>query len=152
MRKPAGKNYFSHTLSRKDYNERARTYAAAKRTVICNVYAWATGVGIGTIIKAYIKGEIKSHVREYAWNTCTLILESTAIFLIVPVGISSFCTKAKWLVSKAQKVYSIGLAVYEYMEDSTSLLFAPLDVALFGQPIPVREKSHFDFLIGDFVN
>lgn len=55
-------------------------------------------------------------------------------------------TNASKIVNISKTVHSTAAFVFECIEDSTNLAFIPIDMAVFGQPIPIGAENRFNLL------
>ena len=53
-------------------------------------------------------------------------------------------TNASKIVKISKSVHSTAAFCFECVEDSTNLAFVPIDLALFGQPIPIGASNRFN--------
>ena len=51
------------------------------------------------------------------------------------------------LLTEFIRLFLLGFAKQECIEDGGNLLFLPMDFALFGKPIPIRESDSFNRMI-----
>lgn len=55
-------------------------------------------------------------------------------------------TNPTQIVNGAKRVHGIAAWCFECAEDSTNLAFLPMDMAIFGQPIPIGAGDRFNLL------
>lgn len=59
------------------------------------------------------------------------------------VGLVTNSTK---ILKATKAVHTFTLYCFECSEDLSNMAFLPIDMALFGQPIPIGEKGRFNWL------
>lgn len=143
--RPTHKRYVFHALNDATYHTYMNAYSKSKRLGIRGVYAWASGVGVYGVFKDAVKGTVVQYGKE-----------KFAVFALMAAGyiqspVVCFLSNATTVVNGARRVHSICAFAFECIEDSGNLVFICLDVALFGQPVPVGNKHRFD-IIGNFTN
>lgn len=143
MNKPKHNKYVFKDLSETTYNTYFNAYSQAKRYGIRGVYVWASGAGVLGIVKEVMKGK----VIQYGKEKLAFLLLNTFAYVTTPVV--CMVTNVTTVVKIAKSVHSISAFVFECVEDSSNLTMLPLDLILFGQPVPVGVKSRFD-AIGNF--
>ena len=138
--KPMHSRFVLRTLNATQYKGYAKQYSNAKAGGIRCVCAWASGAGVIGIAIDLGKGIVidygKRKLAAICINACAYILTPAVVVV----------TNASRVVSVSKKVHSISAFIFECIEDSTNLGFLPLDLALFGQPIPIGSSNRFNLL------
>lgn len=137
--KPPHNRYALNHLDNSQYRNYANKYRIAKLAGIQNVQAWATGAGVGTILVDASKGVLNGSKRKIG-----AVIIGTCIYIATPTVV--FVTNST-KVLKAAKFCHITVAyVKESADDVSNLCWLPLDMALFGQPIPLGEPDRWDLM------
>lgn len=136
--KPTHGRFALRSLDSAQYKTYARQYSKAKANGIHCVYAWMSGAGILSIIKDISKGV----VIDYSKRKLAAVCINVGSYILSPALV--VFTNASKIVKISKSVHSIAAFSFECIEDSTNLAFVPLDLALFGQPIPVGKPNRFN--------
>ena len=136
------KYFFSH-LDNTTYAQYMKTYSRAKCFGVRGLYGWATTTGCLDLVKNVVKGQ----VIQYGKEKLAVVLICVSAYVTSPVV--CMVTNVTRVVQIVQKVHSICAFVYECFEDSSNLMFLPIDLALFGQAVPLGKNGRFD-IIGNF--
>ena len=139
-----GKFAFSNFNST-DYYKYARQYARTKAEKIRCVYGWMNGTRVLNIFTDVSK----CIVIDYGKRKFTAVCINVDTYIISPALV--VFTNASRIVNIAKNIHSTSAFCFECIEDSTNLAFLPLDLALFGQPIPIGASNHFN-LFGNKTN
>lgn len=67
-----------------------------------------------------------------------------AIYVCTPAVV--VFTNAIRVIGWARRAHTVSAYVFECMEDTTNLAFLPMDLVLFGQPIPLGDENRFNLL------
>lgn len=137
LAKPSHNRYVLQNVSESVYTKYAASYSAAKRYGIRGIYAWTTGIGLFGVAREVAKGT----VIQYSKQKLALVVTGIAAWVGAPS--LAVLTNATSVVKTAKKVHSIVGFCAECVEDSSNLSFLPIDLAIFGQPIPVGENKRF---------
>lgn len=138
--KPGHSNYVFNFCDEIAYELYANNYAMAKKVGFRACVALFTSVGVWGIVKEAIRGEVRTWGRK---KLGTLILSSCgwAGCAVIPLVTNS--TK----IIKGAKVIHNNLAYCgEVIEDSANLVWLPLDLICFGQPIPIGVVNRFHLM------
>lgn len=135
---PSHGKFMFRNLNSTQYKIYARQYSKAKASGIRAVYAWMSGAGILGILKDISKGLVLNYgKRKFAGvciNACTYIMSP---------ALATF-TNASRIVKISKSLHSAAAYTFECIEDSSNLTFLPLDLILFGQPIPIGASNRFN--------
>ena len=138
--KPMHNRYAFSNLNSTQYKTYASQYSRAKAGGIRCVYGWVSGTGLVGIITDVGKGII----IDYSKRKLAAAFLNAAVYLCSPAVI--VFTNATKVVNISKGVHSAAAFCFECVEDSTNLAFLPLDMALFGQPIPIGAPNRFNLL------
>lgn len=136
--KPGHRGFAFRNLNSTQYKIYAHQYSKAKAGGIRCIYTWASGAGILGIVKDVGKGVI----IDYSKRKFAAICIAAGSYIISPAAV--VFTNATKIVNVAKSVHSCAAFCFECVEDSTNLAFLPIDLALFGQPIPVGANDRFN--------
>ena len=138
--KPAHGRFAFRSLNSTQYKIYARQYSKAKAGGIRCVYAWMSGAGVMGIIKDLSKGV----VIDYGKRKLAAVCINAGSYILSPAVV--VFTNASKIVNISKSVHSTAAFCFECVEDSTNLAFVPIDLALFGQPIPIGAPNRFNLL------
>lgn len=137
--KPAKGSYAFINADPKAYNDYACNYAKCKRIGIRSVYAWATGAGVVDVVKEVGVGTLRTWGRR---KFGTVVIGGLT-YLCSPLAV--FVTNSSKIINTSKKIHSGIAYVIECADDLGGLAYLPLDLVLFGQPIPMGEPGRFNF-------
>jgi hypothetical protein len=146
--KPNHKRYaFSH-LDETSYCRLANQYSCVKRGGVRAVYVWLTGAGIWGVAKEALKGT----VVQYGKRKLAAVCIGLGAYLTTPAVL--VFTNATSIVKNVKRVHGTVAFVFECCEDCSNISFLPIDLALFGQPIPIGSNDRFNLISNftDFLN
>jgi hypothetical protein len=141
--KPSNTKFVFKNLNSTQYKIYAKQYSTAKAGGIRCTYCWISGVGIVEVVTDFGKGIVIDYTKRKFAAVCIGV---SAYF--VPPAFIVF-TNASKIVNVSKSVHSTASFCFECAEDLTNLAFLPLDLALFGQPIPIGAGNRFN-LFNDF--
>lgn len=136
--KPGHNKYAFRNLNATQYKIYARQYSKAKAGGIRCVYAWISGTGVMNVVTDLGKGIIIDYGKRKFAAGCI----SAGAYILSPAVV--VFTNASKLVKISKSIHSMAAFCFECMEDSTNLAFVGLDIALFGQPIPIGGSNRFN--------
>ena len=146
--KPMHRRFAFKNLNSTQYKTYAKQYSSAKAGGIRCVYAWVSGAGVMGVVTDLGKGIVIDYgKRKFAAvciNACAYIFSPAMVVF----------TNSSKFVNISKSIHSTASFCFECVEDSTNLAFLPLDIALFGQPIPVGAPNRFNLFSNhtDFLN
>jgi len=136
--KPGHNRYaFSH-LNSTQYTTYCRQYSRAKAGGIRCVYVWMSGTGVIGVAKDLGKGI----VIDYGKRKFAAVCINAGAYILSPAIV--VFTNATKIVKISKSIHSTAAFCFECVEDLTNLAFLPLDLALFGQPIPIGKANRFN--------
>jgi len=135
--KPTHNRYAFYSLCNCAYVETARTYSMCKSYGFRGVVAFATGTGTFGVVKEILKGT----VVQYGKRRMAIVVLCAAAHICAPAV--AVLTNATKVVKACKIVYTTTGYIIEACEDVGTLMFLPVDFALFGQPIPTGKSKRF---------
>ena len=136
--KPTHRRFAFRNFNSTQYKTYAKQYSSAKAGGIRCVYAWMSGVGVVGVITDLGKGI----VIDYSKRKLAAVCISAGAYILSPAVV--VFTNVSKVVNISKSIHSTASFCFECVEDSTNLAFLPLDIALFGQPIPVGAPNRFN--------
>ena len=135
--KPPHNRYALCRLDNETYVKYTIAYSGCKRWGVRGIYAFLGGTGLFGVAKEVAKGTIV----QYGKRRIATVVIGGATYICAPAV--AVITNATRVVKSCKLVYtSIGY-VMEVIEDASQVPFLPLDLALFGQPIPANKDGRF---------
>jgi len=135
--KPPHNRYALSCLDNTTYVKYANVYSGCKRWGVRGIYAFLGGTGLWGIAKEVAQGS----VVQYGKRRLATIVIGGATYICAPAV--AVITNATRVVKSCKIVYtSIGY-VMEAAEDASHVPFLPLDLVLFGQPVPANKEGRF---------
>lgn len=135
--KPPHNRYALSCLDNTTYAKYANAYSGCKRWGVRGIYAFLGGTGLWGIAKEVAQGCLV----QYGKRRLAIIVIAGAVYVCAPAVV--VITNATRVVKSCKVVYtSIGY-VMEAFEDTSHLPFLPLDLVLFGQPVPANKEGRF---------
>ena len=138
--KPGYGRYAFKSLNSTQYVTYAKQYSRAKVGGIRCIYTWASGKSVLSLVKDISKGII----IDYGKRKFAAVCLTAGAYLLSP-AIVVFTNGTK-IVNISKTVHSTAAFCFECIEDSSNLAFLPIDLVLFGQPIPVGAPNRFNLL------
>lgn len=115
-----------------------KQYSIAKASGIKGVFAWSTGVEVYGLVQQIGKGIVIDYGKRKLAGICFV-----GMGYIGPIA-AIVLTNATKIVKIAKNVHWGAAFVFECIEDSANLTFLPIDLALFGQPVPIGKPNRFN--------
>ena len=135
--KPPHKKYILYCLDNETSSKYAHAYSGCKRWGVRGIYMFLGGTGLWRVAKEVTQGT----VVQYRKRRLATIVIGGATYVCAPAV--AVITNATRVVKSCKLVYTgIGF-VMEAVEDASHIPFLPLDLALFGQPIPSNQDGRF---------
>jgi len=147
--KPSRGKFILSNLDAQNYTKAAYGYSKGKKYGIRGgIYAWGSGLGLAGVIKDAAKGTIVQYGKRKFAAVCI-----AGCTHIIGPAILIF-TNATKVVNRTSRIHSFTSFVFESVEDSSNLTFLPIDMILFGQPIPVGDENRLNILnhVTDFID
>lgn len=140
--KPTHNKFILRTLYQGSYSRYAKRYSSCKRYGMRGIYCFLTGTGIIKVVKEILKGT----VVQYGKRGLAGVVVSASVYICAPaISVLTNSTKIVKVCKRADTTVSY---IAEAGEDMSNLSFFPLDMMIFGQPIPIDKKGRFN-LLGD---
>lgn len=135
--KPPHNRYALNCLDNATYVQYANGYSFCKHWGVRGVYTFLGGTGLWGVAKEVAKGT----VVQYGKRRLATVVIGGAIYICAPAV--AVITNATRVVKSCKVVYtSIGY-IMEALEDASHIPFLPLDLAIFGQPVPANKEGRF---------
>jgi hypothetical protein len=135
--KPPHNRYALRGLSTDTYIKYATAYSGCKRWGVRGIYTFLGGTGLFGVAKELAQGTLV----QYGKRRLSTVVITGATYICAPAV--AIITNATRVVKSCKLVYTgIGYAL-EAFEDASQVPFLPLDLALFGQPIPANKDCRF---------
>ena len=146
--KPMHRRFAFRNFNSTQYKTYAKQYSSAKAGGIRCIYAWMSGARVVGIITNLGKGI----VIDYGKRKLAAVFINAGAYILSPTVV--VFTNVSKVVNISKSIHSTASFCFECVEDSTNLAFLPLDIALFGQPIPVGAPNRFNLFSNhtDFLN
>ena len=148
--KPNHNKFILRNLEEDQYSRFAKKYSCCKRYGMRGIYCFLTGTGLMEVVKETLKGT----VVQYGKRRLAGVVVSASAYICAPA--IAVITNSTKIVKVCKRVHTTISYVAEAGEDMSNLSFLPLDMLIFGQPIPIDKKGRFDLLGGseplDFLN
>lgn len=146
--KPMHRRFAFRNFNSTQYKTYAKQYSSAKAGGIRCVYAWMSGAGLVGVITDLGKGI----VIDYGKRKLAAVCINAGAYILSPAVV--VFTNVSKVVNISKSIHSTASFCFECVEDSTNLAFLPLDLVLFGQPIPVGAANRFNLFSNhtDFLN
>ena len=135
--KPSHRRYALHNVTNELYISYATSYSCAKRYGMRGIYAWSTGTGLWGVAREAAKGT----VLQYGKRKLAIVVLGVCGWVSAP-AVAVF-TNATVIVNTAKRVHCGISYLAECAEDCSNLAFLPIDLAIFGQPIPIGSNNRF---------
>jgi hypothetical protein len=145
--KPPHNKYLLSTCEDSQYSTFASRYQKAKKYGFRAVFGYLSGAEIYQIAGEIGKGALRSWGRKKASAI-------VVVFIGWVGGPAILCfTNGTKFVRTAKTIHSGAAFLMELAEDSGNLVYLPIDLLFFGQPIPMGENNRFNILtnVTDFL-
>ena len=138
--KPNHKKFILRNLDDGQYSRYAKSYSRSKRYGMRGIYCFLTGTELYEVVKETLKGT----VVQYGKRRLAGVVVSFSAYICTPaVAVITNSTK---VVKVCKRIHTAVSYVGEAGEDMSNLSFLPVDMLVFGQPIPIDKKGRFDLL------
>lgn len=135
--KPFHNRYILSCLDNETYVKYCTVYSSCKRWGVRGIYTFLGGTGLWGIAKEVAQGT----VVQYGKRRLATVVVGGASYICAPA--IAVITNATRVVRSCKVVYTSVGYVMEAVEDASQVPFLPLDVLLFGQPIPANKDGRF---------
>ena len=135
--KPPHNRYALSCLDNTTYVKYANAYSGCKRWGVRGIYTFLGGTGLWGIAKEVAKGSVVQYGKR---RLATIVIVGTT-YICVPAVV--VITNATRVVKSCKIVYTSVGYVMEAFEDASQVPFLPLDLVLFGQPVPANKEFRF---------
>ena len=137
MVKPPHNRYILSCLDNCTYAKYAEVYSGCKRWGVRGIYAFLTGTGLYGVAKEAVKGT----VVQYGKRRLATVVIGGASYICAPAV--AVITNATRVVKSCKVVYTTVGYIVEAVEDASHVPFLPIDLVVFGQPIPANREGRF---------
>jgi len=134
---PPHTRYALHCLDNATYVKYANVYSGCKRWGVRGIYAFLVGTGLWGVVKEVAQGT----VVQYGKRRLATVVIGGATYICAPAV--AVITNATRVVKICKLIYTSVGYVIEAVEDASHVPFLPLDLILFGQPIPANKEGRF---------
>lgn len=136
--KPTHPRFALRDVTPTQYKIYAKGYSRAKGGGLHCIYAYLTGIELVGVITDFSKGIVINYGKRKLAAVCLAgcgYVFATAMVMV---------TNASKIVKISKNIHSTAAFLFECIEDSSNLTFLPLDLAIFGQPIPIGAPNRFN--------
>ena len=135
--KPVHNRYALSCVSNTTYVKYANVYSKCKCWGVRGVYVFVGGTGLLGVVKELAQGT----VVQYGKRRLATVVISGATYICAPAV--AVLTNATKVIKSCKVVYTTIGYLMEACEDASQVTFLPLDIALFGQPIPANKEGRY---------
>lgn len=135
--KPPHNRYILSCLDNCTYVRYAEVYSGCKRWGVRGIYAFLGGTGLFGIAKEALKGTIVQYGKR---RIATVVIGGASYICAPAVAVLTNATK---VVKCCKVVYTTIGYVAEALEDASQVPFLPIDLVVFGQPVPANTEGRF---------
>lgn len=135
--KPPHNRYILSCLDNCTYLRYAEVYSGCKRWGVRGIYAFLGGTGLFGIAQEALKGTIV----QYGKRRIATVVIGGASYICAPAV--ALLTNATKVVKSCKVVYTTIGYVAEALEDASHVPFLPIDLVVFGQPVPANTEGRF---------
>ena len=136
--KPGHRRFAFRDLNATQYKTYAKQYSRAKAGGIRCIYSWVSGASVMGVITDVRKGVIIDYTKRKFASVCI----SAGAYILSPAVV--VFTNASKIVNISKSIHSTAAFCFECVEDASNISFLPIDLALFGQPIPIGSQNRFN--------
>lgn len=140
--KPNHNKFILRNLEEGQYSRYAKRYSGCKRYGMRGIYCFLTGTGLIEVVKETLKGT----VVQFGNRRLAGVVVGLSAYICSPA--IAVITNSTKIVKVCKRVHTTVSYVAEAGEDMSNLSFLPLDILIFGQPIPIDKNGRFDLLGG----
>ena len=135
--KPPHNRYALRCLDNETYVKYATVYSDCKRWGVRGIYTFLGGTGLWGVAKEVAQGS----VVQYGKRRLATVVIGAATYVCAPAV--AVLTNATRVVKSCKVVYTSVGYVMEAVEDASHIPFLPIDLVLFGQPVPANKDGRF---------
>ena len=135
--KPIHNRYALYSLDNETYVKYATAYSNCKRWGVRGIYTFLGGTGLWGVAREMAQGT----VVQYGKRRLASIVIGGATYVCAPAV--AVITNRTRVVKSCKLIYTSLGYVIEAAEDASHVPFLPLDLVLFGQPIPANKDGRF---------
>lgn len=135
--KPLHNRYVLHCLDNETYVKYADVYSGCKKWGVRGIYTFLSGTGLWGIVREVGQGTVVQYGKR---RLATAVIGGAAYICAPAVAV---ITNATRVVKSCKLVYTSVGYVMEACEDASHIPFLPIDLVVFGQPIPANKDGRF---------
>ena len=135
--KPPHNRYILSCLDNETYVKYSTVYSGCKRWGVRGIYTFLGGTELWGVAKGVAQGSVVQYGKR---RLATVVIGGASYICATAVAV---ITNATRVVKSCKVVYTSVGYVMEAVEDASHIPFLPLDLALFGQPVPANKGYRF---------
>lgn len=135
--KPLHNRYALNCLDNGIYVKYANVYSGCKHWGVRGIYTFLWGTNLWGVAKEVAQGS----VVQYGKRRLATVVIGGASYICAPAV--TVITNATPVVKSCKVVYTSVGYIMEAVEDASHISFLPLDLVLFGQPVPSNKDGRF---------
>ena len=135
--KPPHNRYVLSCLNNETYVKYSSVYSGCKRWGVRGIYIFLGGTELWGVAKEALQGT----VVQYGKRRLATVVIGGASYICAPAV--AVITNATRVIKSCKVVYTSVGYVMEAAEDASHIPFLPLDLALFGQPVPANKDYRY---------
>ena len=135
--KPPHNRYILNCLDNETYVKYSTVYSGCKRWGVRGIYTFLGGTKLWSVAKEVAQGS----VVQYGKRRLATVVIGGASYICAPAV--AVITNATRVIKSCKVVYTSVGYVMEAAEDASHIPFLPLDVVLFGQPVPANKDYRY---------
>lgn len=135
--KPFHNRYILNCVDNCTYGRYAEVYSGCKRWGVRAIYAFLSVTGL----VGRGKGVVKGNIVQYGKRRIAIVVIGSASYICAPA--IAIITNATKVVRTSKLFYTTIGYVAEALEEASHVPFLPIDVLLFGQPVPANIEKRF---------
>lgn len=135
--KPPHNRYALSCLDNATYVKYAAVYSGCKCWGVRGIYIFLGGTGLWGVAKEVAQGSVVQYGKR---RLATVVIGGASYICASAVAV---ITNATRIVKYCKIVYTSVGYVVEAVEDASHVTFLPIDLVLFGQPVPSNKDGRF---------
>ena len=137
--KPPHNRYILSCLDNSTYTKYTDAYSNCKRWGVRGIYVFLSGTSLYGVVKEVTKDTIV----QYGKRRLATVVVAGASYVCEPA--IAVITNATCVSKSCKVVYNTVGYLAEAVEDASHVPFLPVDILVFGQPIPANKEGRFSF-------
>ena len=135
--KPSHKRYALYCLDNETYTKYSNAYSGCKRWGVQGICTFLGGTGLWGVAKEVAQSTVVQYGKR---RLASIVIGGATYVCALAVAV---ITNATRVVKSCKLVYTSVGYVMEAVEDASHVPFLPLDLVLFGQPVPANKDGRF---------